>query len=163
MAWITSDDVKIVLHRDLSSDEFIGGLIDHAQHLAELEVGTQDTPNDKLKAVLAQIVGRMWQAGESARMNPAGVMSETAGPFNYQDPNAGVAGLGLTNREKQDLKKAAGVSGLWIQPTSRSDTDAGLEVAGEYPVGRGGVSEEQLLDVEGGEPIPYFNDSDLIP
>jgi hypothetical protein len=161
--WIASADVEVILHRDLSSDPYIDGLISRAQHLAELEVGTQDSPNDRLKAVLASIVARMWQAGESARMNPAGMQSETSGPFTYQDVNAGVAGLGLTNRERSDLKKAAGISGLWIQPTSRSDTDAGIEVAGEYPGGRVGVSPDQMLDVQGGEQVPWFNADDLVP
>lgn len=150
-AWITKEDVEVILQTELDADTYIDGLIDHAQALAELEIGTQDSPNSKIKAVLANIVGRMWQAGQSARMNPAGMQSQTTGPFNYQDPNAGVAGLGLTNREKADLRKAAGINpGMWVQPTTRG---LGLETA---PYCRPGIPDPaSLVDVVGGEPAVY--------
>lgn len=121
-AWITSEPVAVLLQTDLSTDAYIDDLIDHAQHLAELEVGEQDTPNAKLKAVLAQIVARMWQAGQSAQQNPAALQSEWTGPAGYQAPRAGAAGLGLTDRERSDLRRAVGLEGgLWVQPTSRGD------------------------------------------
>jgi len=121
MPWITIDPVEAVLQTDLSADSYILELIDHAQGLAEIEVGAQATPNAGLKSILTQIVARMWQAGQSAKMNPAGLQSETTGPFTFQNVNAGVAGLGLTNREKAQLRKAAGLTGIWVQPTSRGD------------------------------------------
>lgn len=119
--WITRSRVETVLQTSLSDDPYIEDLIEHAQGLAEIEVGKQTAPSAGLKSVLAQIVARMWRAGQSAQVNPAGVQSETAGPFTYQDPNARSAGLGLTDREKKALRKAAGVSGLYVQPTIRAD------------------------------------------
>lgn len=129
MSWITIRQVETVLQTDLDADPYISDLIDHAQGLAEVEVGAQATPSNKLKSVLAQIVARMWQAGQSAKQNPAGVGMEVAGPFTVQHTNAGVAGLGLTDREKKLLRQAVGKSGLWVQPTYR---DNDLETAGRY-------------------------------
>jgi hypothetical protein len=117
MAWIDKDAVEVLLATELDNDRYIGTLIDHAQSLAEIEVGEQDTPTAQLKAVLCQIVARMWQAGQNARVNPAAMSMEVAGPFTFQTQNAGVAGLGLTDREKALLKKAAGIGPLWVQPT----------------------------------------------
>jgi len=121
MAWITKSDVAVLLQTDLDDDQYIDGLITQAQGLAEIEVGALDEPSAGLKAAVAQIVARMWQAGQSAKANPAGMQSQMAGPFNFQDTQGGAAGLGLTNREKNLLRKAAGKGGLWVQPTSRGD------------------------------------------
>lgn len=121
MAWINKSAVAVLLQTDLDEDPFIDALIDHAQGLAEIEVGEQDDPSTGLQSALAQIVARMWQAGQSAKVNPAGLQGQMAGPFNVQNPNGGAAGLGLTNREKALLRKAAGKTGLWVQPTSRAD------------------------------------------
>lgn len=119
--WIEPAEVATLLQTDLGTDSFVGDLIRHAQALAELEVGTQEAPNARLKALLAQIVARMWQAGKSAQQNPAALQGEWTGPSGYQNPHAGAAGLGLTNRERADLRRAVGLGGLWVQPTSRGD------------------------------------------
>lgn len=121
MAWITAEPVEVLLQTPLSSDTYIDGLIDHAQALAELEVGEQASPSNGLKAVLAQIVARMWQAGKNAQANPAAMSMEVAGPFTFQTMSPGVAGLGLTDREKAALRKAVGVSPFWIQPTMANE------------------------------------------
>lgn len=121
MAWITTDAVTVLLQTDLTDDEYVEALINHAQALAEVEVGTVAEPSAGLKAVLAQVVARMWQAGKNAQVNPAAMTMEVAGPFTFQTATAGVAGLGLTNREKDQLKKAAGSSPFWVQPTTRGD------------------------------------------
>lgn len=121
-AWIDVDDVEVLLQTDLTDDEYIGATIDHAQTLAEMEVGDQDAPSKALKSTLVQIVARMWQAGQNARVNPAAMAQDVAGPFSFQSPQAGAAGLGLTNREKAQLKKAVGKGDLWVQPLTRGDT-----------------------------------------
>lgn len=157
--WIEAEAVETLLQQSLASDTYIDNLIAHAQGLAEIEVGTQDTPSSGLKAILAQIVARMWQAGQSANMNPAALQGDVAGPFSYQNPNAGAAGLGLTNREKNDLRKAAGKSGLWVQPLTRGP---GLEI-GRFRSGRPIPDPDELVDVVGGEPVPYIDPSDLEP
>jgi hypothetical protein len=155
-AWIDHVPVGVLVQTDLSGDDYIEGLIAQAQGLAEVEVGTQATPSAGLKAVLAQIVARMWQAGKSAQVNPAAMQSETVGPFNYQNPNAGTAGLGLTNREKAALRKAAGVTGLWIQPTTRGE----VETAPIHE-NRQGVTAAQQLQVAGGADITWFDPEDI--
>lgn len=124
MAWITSAKVGVLLQTDLSSDTWIDDLIDHAQALAEAEVGTQTEPvSNALQAVLAQIVARMWQGGQSAQVNPAALTMEQTGPFAMQNPNAGAAGLGLTDREIKALRRAAGKLAVGILPTTRGDME----------------------------------------
>lgn len=120
MAWITFDQVEVLLQQNLDHDPYVIGLIDHAQGLAEVEIGEQEEPvSRRLQSVLANVVARMWQSGQSAQINPAGLQSETTGPHTIQDPRAGTAGLGLTDREKDQLRKAVGRTGLWVQPTTR--------------------------------------------
>lgn len=118
MAWITSTDVEPVLQTDLSSDDYIDGLIAHCEALAEGIVGEQDEPvSAQLKAVLAQIVARMWRGGRQAASNPEGFQSASiAEEFSYSVPTGAHidAGLGLTNREKKDLRRAAGVAPVWF-------------------------------------------------
>lgn len=130
MAWITSSQVGAVLRTDLSSDPYIDELITQAQGLAEVEIPAQTEPvSQALQSVLVQIVARMWRAGVAAEVNPGAFQSETTGPHTFQDTHSGSAGLGLTNREIRALKKAAGVTGLWVQPTKRGDH---LETAPAY-------------------------------
>lgn len=123
MAWITRADVSPILRTDLTLDEWVDGLIDYAQGLAEVEIGAQDDPTVGLRSTLAAIVARMWQDGESARINPAGLSQETTGPFGFQDHNPGVAGLGLTNREIAALRKAVGRNTLGVVSTTRGDLE----------------------------------------
>lgn len=126
MAWITSTAVEPLVQTDLSADTFISALINHAEALAEIEVGVQTEPvSAGLQAVLAQIVARMWRAGQGAAVNPGGFQSETSPEYGYSVPTGPTlaAGLGLTNQEKKDLKRAAGVNGLWVQPTTRGDVE----------------------------------------
>jgi len=120
--WITSEQVSILLQTDLSTDPYIDGLIVHAQGLAEGVIGTQEEPvSAALQSELANIVARMWQAGKAAQGNPAGYQSETAGPFTIQDTRGGTVGLGLTDRERKALRRAAGISPLAVVSTTRND------------------------------------------
>jgi len=120
MAWIDGEAVAVLLQTELDDDEYVPALIDHAQALAEIEIGEQTAPSAKLRAVLAQIVARMWQAGRNAQLNPAALTQDVAGPFSFQAGQvAGAAGLGLTNREKALLRKAVGRGDLYVQPLSR--------------------------------------------
>jgi hypothetical protein len=156
VAWITDFDVAALLQTDLSGDNYIDQLIVHAQGLAEVEIGTQSSPSQGIKSVLAQIVARMWQAGQSAKINPAALAQQEAGPFRFENPNAGAAGLGLTNREKALLRKAAGKSDLYVQPTTRGDV---LETP---PSSEDRAATEQLVDdASGGDPIVWFAEEDL--
>lgn len=120
MAWIEAEAVAVLLQTELDDDVYVPALIDHAQSLAEIEIGEQAAPSARLRAVLAQIVARMWQAGRNAQLNPAALTQDVAGPFSFQAGQvAGAAGLGLTNREKSLLRKAVGRGDLWVQPTYR--------------------------------------------
>ena len=146
MAWIESTQVDVLLQTDLSDDSYVTALIGHAQSLAENEIGTQDDPSTGLQAVLAQIVARMWQAGQSAQVNPAALQSDTTGPFTFQNPNAGAAGLGLTNREIKALRKAAGLRQVGILPTTRGDLETPAVVDSYFGVGEP-APEETYLDL----------------
>lgn len=141
MAWITSADVSAAVQTDLSGDPWIDATIDRAQALAEIEVGVQEGPGAGLKAVLTEIAARMWRAGKMAEANPAGLQQETTGPFGYQAPQAGAAGLGLTDREKNALSDAVGRSPIGTLATTRSNEhDHGLDTP---PV----IVQDPLVDV----------------
>lgn len=123
MAWIDSSEVEAILRRDLADDQWIDDLIDHAQGLAETEIGEQAAPSNRLRSQFAAIVARMWQDGESARINPAGLAMEVTGPFTIQDGSPGTAGLGLTNREKAALRRAVGKKSIGVLQTTRGDLE----------------------------------------
>lgn len=119
MAWITYIQVEPLVQTDLSTDEWIDDLISHVEGLAEVEIGAQTEPvSTAIQTILAQIVARMWRAGRAASTNPAGFQSETSPEYGYSVPTGShlEAGFGLTYREKKDLRKAAGLGGLWVQP-----------------------------------------------
>jgi hypothetical protein len=158
-AWITTKRVETVVQTDLTNDPYVLELIDHAQGLAEAEIGTQDTPSRALQSVFAEIVARMWRAGRAAAANPAGFDSETTGPFAYSASSAAVgSGLGLTDREKAQLRAAVGKTGLWVQPLTRN---SGLEMA-PRSVDRPVVTEEQILQPDdGSEGVVWFAADDL--
>ena len=126
MAWITFAAVEPLVRADLSADPWIGGLIDNAQGLAEVEIGEQAEPiSTGLQAILAQIVARMWQDSMSAEANPAGMAGESIDGYSFQDRTPGTAGLGLTNREKAALKRAAGILPLTVVSTTRGNLETG--------------------------------------
>jgi hypothetical protein len=122
MAWITPHQVSPLVGRDLAGDEWIEQLIGHCQGLAEVEIGVRTEPVPAgLQSVLADIVARFWRATKMAEANPAGFQQDQTGPFMVTAPQAGAAGLGLTDREKKLLRKAVGQSPFWVQPLSRAD------------------------------------------
>lgn len=146
MAWVSVEDVSAVLHIDLSSDEWILHDIEHVQGLCEVEIGTQTEPiTARLKAVAAQIVARIWRAGEMARHNPEGLQQESLGSWSGSYPPG--AGLGLTNAEKRQLRKAIGLSDLGVITITRGSV---LETAGYVAV----VGQPEA-------PFPVFADEDL--
>lgn len=132
MAWIEPEAIS-----NLLGDTFDEGLtdfvIDHAQALAEIEIGEQDTPTSRVKAVMVGIVIRMLRSFEEARTNPSGITQEALGAYSYSVSS--VAGLGLTNAEKRQLRKAAGLSQLGVVRITRG----GLETAGPPVVLRRGI------------------------
>lgn len=155
-AWITPQDVEKIVQLDLTEDEWITDLITHCQALAEVEIGEQETPTSRLKAIFAEIVASKWRAGQAAKINPAGEEAEGTGPFSVNHANARAAGLGLTDREIKQLKKAVGQSGLWVQPTTRG---GGLETPPIHDDRR--PSADELVDVVGGDPLVYIDPEDV--
>jgi len=146
VAWITPADITDVYPSDGSTE----GLIDHVQALAEIEIGTQDTPTGQLQAVMVQITHRFYLASTGDE----NIVQETLGPHSYT--RAQISGLGLTKAEKALLKKAVGETQFWVQPLSRGDR---LETAGI-----GGRHDEPggfIDDATGGDPIPWFHADDL--
>lgn len=146
--WITLTDVEPLLQRSLEADEWIAPLILHGQGLVEAEISTQD-PTDLpvgLTAILAQIVARLWRAGQAANANPAGNQQETLGPHTFTAGNFS-AGWGLTNGERDQLARYR--SKLWVQPTHRADNL-------ETPPGL-------IADTAGGDPINWIDAADMPP
>jgi hypothetical protein len=125
MAWITPHQVGAVLHTDLSGDPWIDDLIEHVEGLCEVEIGEQDEPiSRRLAAVVTQIAARMWRAAVAAEGNPEGISQETIGAYSYSQST--IAALGLTNAEKDSLRKAVGRTGLWVQPTTRGPVETAV-------------------------------------
>jgi len=134
-AWIAPARIATLLRAELDTDEYMAEFIDHVQGLAEVEVGEQDEPSAGLKSVFAEIVARKYQATLDAETNPTGVSQESIGGYSWSRHS--MVGLLLTDNEKKALRKAAGVSGMWVQPFTRGDR---LETAGlvdvTYPGGQ---------------------------
>lgn len=117
MSWLEPADVA-----DVYGVEIPRAFIDHVQALAEVCVGEQTEPiSTKLAATFVDVVYRKWLAKEQ---NPSGITQEQLGPYMYS--MQGAPGLGLTDADCKRLKKAAGISGLWVQPLTRGR----LETAG---------------------------------
>jgi hypothetical protein len=115
MVWITPADVTAVY----ASDDPTTAFVDHVQALAEIEIGTIASPTTKLKAVMVEIVHRMW----AAINDDPNVTQEQLGSWS----SSRRSGLSLTNAEKRLLRKAVGRTGLYVQGTTREDQ---LETAG---------------------------------
>lgn len=144
--WITPADVEPLVQTDLAGDDWVDALIPHAQGLIEAEIGAQDPAAlpAGLTAVTAQIVARLWRAGQAARVNPAGHQMEVLGPHTFQAGNIS-AGWGLTDREKETLGRFRHV--LWVLPTHRAD---GLE----RPPGL-------VADTAGGDAVLWTDPADM--
>lgn len=115
-AWITPPDVDAVYPGDIVTDAQIA----HVQRLAHVHIGDQDPPPDGLVGVMVEIMHRF----HDAKGSPTNVRTEQLGPSSTT--YVSVSGFGLTDREIDQLKQAAGVRpGLWVQPTYRhTDEDA---------------------------------------
>lgn len=126
MSWITFEDLTAVYPAVASEDtDEIEALIAHVQGLATIEIGAQTEPvGVGLTAAMVQIVHRFYLASG----DDVNISQETLGNYSYT--RAQISGLGLTNAEKKLLKKAAGQSGFWVQPITRSEDGEGLETAG---------------------------------
>lgn len=127
MTWINRIDVAVVLQRDLDDDPWIDDLILQVQGLCEIEIGEQEEPVPRpLAALVTQITARHYRAGVGAAANPAGFQTESIEDYTYTVPTGAhiEAGLGLTKREKADLRRAVGRgTGLWVQPTTRGPVE----------------------------------------
>lgn len=122
-SWITPDDVTDVYPAAIISQ----GFIDHVQALAEIVVGTQETPGTKLKAVMVQIAHRLALAPDD------NVQQETLGSYSY---SRAPGGLGLTKHEKKLLRSAVGKFGLAALSMTRGDVETpGFTDLLEEPVG----------------------------
>jgi hypothetical protein len=145
-AWIAPARIATLLRTELDADEYMVEFIAHVQGLAEVEVGPQEVPvSAGLASTFAEIVTRKYQATLDAETNPTGVSQESIGGYSWS--RYSVVGMMLTDAEKKALRKAAGVSGMWVQPITRGDR---LETAG-------------LVDVTypGGLPVEWFDPSEL--
>jgi hypothetical protein len=142
MSWVAPEEITAIYPNLATEDaDYIQALIDHAQGLAEVIVGTQATPGVGLQSTLKEIVLRFWRGNKAAEGNPAGFQSESVEDYSYSVPTGGAhfsqaTGLGLTKHEKKNLRSAVGRSGLWMLPTTRgnvetapsdADTDAWVE------------------------------------
>jgi hypothetical protein len=122
MAWITPARVATLLRIELDNDEYIVELIAHLQALAEVHVGAQTEPiSAGLAATFAEVAARKYQASLDSETNPTGTTQETIGSYSFT--RTSMVGLLLTESEKKALRKAAGKTGLWVQPTTRDQDD----------------------------------------
>ena len=111
MTWIDTSDVEIVY--PTSNPSIM--LVAHVQRLAEAVIGPQDTPTDALKGVMVEIVHRF----AAAAAEDPNVQQESLGSWSQTRR----VGLGLTDREKGELRTAVGKGGLWTQQTTRDDVE----------------------------------------
>lgn len=111
--WVQPEDIAEVYGAEVSE-----GFIRHVQSLAESCVGEHETVSNRLKAAFVDVVYRKHLA---TTHNPEGATQETLGSWSYSVSNA--PGLGLTDRDCKALKKAAGISGLWVQPLTRGPVE----------------------------------------
>ncbi|HEX9765743.1 MAG TPA: hypothetical protein VGA36_03200 [Nitriliruptorales bacterium] len=140
-AWIVPGDVTAVYADDVPTVEFIA----HVQGLATIEIGTQSTVGDGLKAAMVEIVHRMW-AAVTADPN---VAQESLGSWSQTRRS----GLGLTDTEKKLLAKAVGTNSMHVVPTTRGD-DTFVDVLSRRGAGT------LVPDASGGDPIPWIADGD---
>ena len=96
MTWIDTSDVEIVY--PTSNPSIM--LVAHVQRLAEAVIGPQDTPTDALKGVMVEIVHRF----AAAAAEDPNVQQQSLGSWSQTRR----VGLGLTDREKGELRSAAG-------------------------------------------------------
>jgi hypothetical protein len=108
VSWIVPADVTAVYPDVEPTQE----MVDHVQGLAESVIGSQDSPSAGLKSVVVEIVRRF----VAALSDDPNVTQESLGSWAQSRGH----GLGLTDREIGALRRAAGDSGLWVQPTHRN-------------------------------------------
>lgn len=79
-----------------------------------------DDPNvSAAPAIIRTIALRV---AERSYRNPEGFSSESAADYSYQrNGSTGEGGLYFTERELKQIRRAAGRSGLWAQPTTRGE------------------------------------------
>lgn len=119
MAWITPDQVAPILGHDLTDDPWIEGVVAHVEGLAEAEIGEPELPlSKKLTAVVVDIAVRLWRLSRASGYNLEGVSRESLGDFTSEQPQP-LAGFGLTNAEKDRLRRAVGNNRTWVQPVTR--------------------------------------------
>lgn len=129
-AWIAPADLEAVY----PGEDVSVGFIAHIQALAETVIGTQTVPvTTGLKAEMVELVYRKHRVTNA---QADGLTQEAIGGYSYSI--AGQNGLGLSNREKRNLRAAVGRSGPFIMQTHRdvvetaprrTDTDSWLEGA----------------------------------
>lgn len=128
-AWIGPADIEAVY----PGEDITPGFIGHIQALAETVIGTQTSPTVGLKAEMVELTYRKWRVTNA---QADGLTQEAIGSYSYSI--AGSNGLGLSNREKRNLRAAVGRGGPFILQTHRdvietaprrTDTDSWLEGA----------------------------------
>lgn len=98
--------------------------LDDASAMVRLEAGRDWVTDDEPPVVNAPPVARLvaLKAVERVLRNPDGLSSESAGDYSYQrNAVEDGGGIYLTDREVKLIRRAAGRSGLWTQPTTRNE------------------------------------------
>lgn len=123
--WVDPMEVAVLVGLGRVNDPNIATIIVHVEGLCELVIGPQELPlSAGLRSVVSQISARLWRASQAAQASPEGFSQFTIGGASYSNQGtAAAAGLGLTDREKADLRSAVGKSGLWVLSTSRGPVE----------------------------------------
>lgn len=114
-------DVETRLGRPFEQSELgrVGALLDDASALVREEAGrswvdAEGNPKPfpaSIRTIVLRVVDRAWR-------NPEGFSAESDGDYSYQRTNV-QPGVYLTEQEAKAVRRAAGKSGLWTQPTTR--------------------------------------------
>lgn len=134
-----------------------GGVGDHARAAAAL---------DDASTLIRAETGKNWvDANDAAKLaadlppiiqavtcsvarrvidNPDGIQTEALGSYSVTLANAS-GDVYLTKTERRLVRKAAGLSEIWTQPTTRDPDNLGTETASVLPYGPGG---QVLVDVD---------------
>lgn len=129
-AWIGPADIDAVY----PGEDVSVGFIAHIQALAETVIGTQTVP--VVNGLRAEMVELVYRKHRVTNAQADGLTQEAMGSYSYSI--AGSNGLGLSNREKRNLRAAVGRGGPFVLTTHRdvvetaprsSDNDSWLEGA----------------------------------
>jgi len=120
-------DLEARMKREFTTDEDLAeaeSALDEASEIVREESRKAWVDPDDSSIVTAPRIVRIivLRVAERKLRNPDGLSSETAGDYSYQRNGVGAdGGLYLTPWELEVLRRQAGLTGLWTQPTTRGD------------------------------------------